>query len=236
MPLHKIVVARWLQQVMSTRYGDDIVDFVPNSVDRSQFFAADRGKQSTPTVGVLYSTTPSKGLDIALSALQIAREKFPDLHIVSFGSQQPNNQLALPKGAEFFFCPPQDQIRNLYSRCDLWITASRSEGFNLPAMEAMACRTPVVSTRTGWPEEAVKTGINGVLVDIEDQVGLAKGVQWVLSRNDKDWRRLSSNAYATVASSSWQASAEMFEKALQHACRRSTRGEIAGRSAGRSKV
>ena len=53
MPLHKIVVARWLQQVMSTRYGDEIVDVVPNSVDRTQFFAADRGKQSTPTVGVL---------------------------------------------------------------------------------------------------------------------------------------------------------------------------------------
>lgn len=229
MPLHKIVVARWLQQVMRARYSDEIVDIVPNSVDRSQFFAPDRGKQSTPTVGVLYTTVPFKGLDAALSALQIVREKFPDLHIIAFGSQQPSSTSALPKGTEFFFCPPQDQIRNLYSRCDVWITASRSEGFNLPAMEAMACRTPVVSTRTGWPEEAVKTGINGVLVDIDDQIELAKGAQWVLSRGDEDWRRLSSNAYATVASSSWQASAEMFEGALKKACRRSARGEIAGR-------
>ena len=116
-------------------------------------------------------------------------KQFPDLRILSFGSQQPNNKLALPKGAEFFFCPPQDQIRDLYSQCDVWITASRSEGFNLPAMEAMACRTPVVSTRTGWPEEAVKTGINGVLVDVDDQIGLAKGVQWVLSQSDEDWRK-----------------------------------------------
>jgi len=232
MPLHKIVVARWLQQVMRTRYGDEMVDFVPNSVDRSQFFSADRSKQSTPTVGVLYSAVPSKGLDTALSALQITREKFPDLRLLSFGSQQPNNKFALPKGTEFFFCPPQDQIRNLYSECDLWITASRSEGFNLPAMEAMACRTPVVSTRTGWPAEAVKTGINGVLVDVEDQVGIATGIEWVLSQNEKGWRRLSSNAYATVASSSWKESAEMFEKALKKACRRSARGEIAGRGAG----
>ena len=231
MPLHKIVVARWLQQVMRTRYSDEIVDVVPNSVDRSQFFSADRNKQSTPTVGVLYSTAPFKGLDVALSALQITRKKFPDLRILSFGSQQPNDKLALPKGTEFFFCPPQDQIRNLYSDCDLWITASRSEGFNLPAMEAMACRTPVVSTRTGWPEEAIKTGINGVLADVDDQIGLAKGAQWVLSQTDEDWRRLSSNAYATVESSSWQASAEMFEGALKKACRRSARGEIAGRCA-----
>jgi glycosyltransferase involved in cell wall biosynthesis len=159
------------------------------------------------------------------------REEFPDLRILSFGSQQPNNQLALPKGTEFVFCPPQAQIRNIYSQCDLWITASRSEGFNLPAIEAMACRTPVVSTRTGWPEEAVKTAINGVLVDVDDQIGLANGIQWVLSRSDEDWRILSSNAFATVASSSWEASAKMFERALKKACFRSARGEIAGKCA-----
>jgi glycosyltransferase involved in cell wall biosynthesis len=230
MPLHKIVVARWLQQVMSTQYGDDVVDLVPNSVDRLQFFAADRGKQSIPTVGVLYSTAPSKGLGVSFAALQVVRAKFPDLRTISFGSEQPSHQLALPKGAEFFFCSPQDQIRNLYSQCDVWLTASRSEGFNLPAMEAMACRTPVVSTRTGWPEEAIKTGINGVLVDVDDPIGLAKGIEWVLSRSDEDWSGLSSNAYATVASSSWQASAELFERTLEHACCRSARGEITGKS------
>lgn len=37
---------------------------------------------------------------------------------------------------------------------------------------------------------------------------------------------------AAVASSSWKESAEMFEKALKKACRRSARGEIAGRGAG----
>jgi hypothetical protein len=31
-------------------------------------------------------------------------------------------------------------------KCDAWMTCSRSEGFNLPALEAMACRTPVVLT------------------------------------------------------------------------------------------
>jgi glycosyltransferase involved in cell wall biosynthesis len=216
---------------MSTRYGDEVVTLVPNSVDRTQFFAPERGKQSTPTVGVLYSTTPSKGLDVSLSALQIVRDKLPDLHTVSFGSYQLNSNFALPKGAEFFLRPPQDKIRDLYAQCDVWITASRSEGFNLPAMEAMACRTPVVSTRTGWPEEAVKTSVNGVLVDIDDRVGFVDAIQWVLSRSDEDWRRLSANAYATVAPCSWRTSAKMFEEALKNACRRSARGEIAGKCA-----
>jgi glycosyltransferase involved in cell wall biosynthesis len=226
LPMHKIVVARWLREVMHTHYGDPVVDVVPNSVDRFQFFADERGKQTIPTVGFLYSTVPSKGMDLAFLALELVRSQLPDLRIICFGSEQP---CTLPKGVEFFFSPPQDKIKDLYAKCDVWLTASRSEGFNLPAMEAMACRTPVVSTRTGWPEEAVKTRLNGVLVDVDDYAGLAEGLFWVLSQSDKNWRAISSNAYLTVASSSWEQSAEQFERALKHACRRSTRGEIAGR-------
>jgi glycosyltransferase involved in cell wall biosynthesis len=230
LPLHKIVIARWLKHVMSAQYADNVVDVVPNSVDRAQFFAAVRGKQLLPTVGFLYSTVPFKGLDASLAALRIVRERIPNLRVISFGSEPPRPDLALPTGAEFFFCPPQDEIRNLYSRCDVWLTGSRSEGFNLPALEAMACRTPVVSTRTGWPQEVLKSGRNGVLVNVDDRIGLAQGLQWVLSRSDQDWRNLSANAYAIAASGSWEASAQMFEKALEHACRRSARGEIAGKA------
>jgi glycosyltransferase involved in cell wall biosynthesis len=205
---------------MSTQYGDEAVDIVSNSVDKAQFFAPDRGKQSTPTIGVLFATSSVKGLDVSLSALRMVREHFPGLRVISFGTERPSGQwAALLKDIDFFLCPPQDQIRDLYSLCDVWLTASRSEGFNLPAMEAMACRTPVVSTRTGWPAEAVKTGVNGILVDVDDQIGLARGVQWVLSRSDEEWRHLSSNAYATVASSSWEQSAKLFEEALKRGCK-----------------
>jgi glycosyltransferase involved in cell wall biosynthesis len=226
LPFHKIVIAQWLKEVMSEQYGDRTVDVVPNSVDRTQFFAPVRGKQLAPSVGFMYSDVHFKGVDSTLASLRIVRERIPDLRMISFGVQRPNSRLALPKGAEFFYLPPQDEIRNLYARCDAWITASRSEGFNLPALEAMACRTPVVSTRTGWPEEAVKSGWNGVLVDVDDVMGLAHGIEWVLTRSDEEWRNLSANAYATASIGSWEESARMFEKALEHACCRATRGEL----------
>ena len=217
MPLHKIVVARWLKEVLRSQYGDDIVDVVPNSVDQTQFFATIRGKQSAPTVGFLYSTVAFKGLDVTLAALQLVRRPIPDLRLIAFGSEQVSASMPLPEGAEFFYSPPQNEIRCLYARCDAWITASRSEGFNLTALEAMACRTPVVATRTGWPEEAVKTGRNGVLVDVDDVTALAKGVEWVLSCSDDEWRELSSHAHATASAGSWEESASMFEKALKRA-------------------
>jgi glycosyltransferase involved in cell wall biosynthesis len=227
-PMHKIVVARWLKDVMADRYGDATVDLIPNSVDHAQFFAAPRGKQAVPTAGFLYSRAAFKGVDVTLSALERVRQRMPELRLVAFGSQPPDGDAPLPDNVEFILRPAQHSIRDIYAACDVWVTASRSEGFNLPAMEAMACRSPVVATRTGWPEEAVATGHNGVLVDVDDVAGLAQGIEWVLTRNDREWRRLSENACATVAESSWQKSAEMFEAALEHACRRADLGEIGG--------
>ena len=230
-PMHKIVIARWLKDVMHAQYGDDVVELVPNSVDQTQFFSAVRGKQSVPTAGFLYSTVAFKGLDVSLAALRAVRKRIPDLRLICFGSERPSAALPLPEGAEFSFSPPQDQIRNLYSQCDVWITASRSEGFNLPAMEAMACRTPVVSTKTGWPEGVIETGKNGVLVDIDDVAGLARGVEWILSLAGDEWKTLSQRAYETACSGSWEESSRRFENALVHACRRSMHGEIAGKCA-----
>jgi glycosyltransferase involved in cell wall biosynthesis len=228
LPLHKVVVSRWLKETMRVEYGDDKVDVVPNSVDRTQFFADMRGKQSNPTVGLLFSSTPFKGLSVALAAVRKVRQRLPGLRVVSFGSERPRPGLDLPRYAEFHYCPPQDRIRNLYSRCDVWLSASRSEGFNLPAIEAMACRTPVVSTRTGWPEEAIVSGRNGLLVDVDDEDGLGRGLEWVLTRCDRAWKELSARAYETAVNGSWQESTELFERALMHACRRAANGEIAG--------
>lgn len=231
LPLHKVAIARWLKDTMQTEYGDRTVDLVPNSVDRAQFFASLRGKQERPTIGVLYSSVPFKGFDVALEAIRRVAARLPGLRIVSFGSEQPTPRLALPAGSDFHFRPSQETIREIYAACDVWLTASRSEGFNLPAMEAMACRTPVVSTRTGWPEEAIVSGQNGMLVEIDDRQALAEALEFVLTRDAKEWRRLSENAFLTASRGSWDESADLFEQALHHACRRAARGEIAGRCA-----
>ncbi|MCG2673207.1 glycosyltransferase family 4 protein [Bradyrhizobium sp. GCM10023182] len=225
LPLHKIVVAKWLKDIMINEYGDRNVDIVPNSVDHSQFFAPVRRKQRIPTAGFLYATTPFKGADLSIAALQIVAKRIASLRCISFGSEPISRSLPLPNGTEYVLNPAQDQIRNLYAECDVWVTASRTEGFNLPAMEAMACRTPVVSTRTGWPAESIKSGWNGALVEIEDLAGLADGVESVLSSAEEHWQRLSLNAHSTVASSSWKRSTDLFEQALERICRRASRNE-----------
>lgn len=220
LPLHKIVVAKWLADVMSKQYGDDNVDIVPNSVDHKQFYALIRNKQPVPTVGFLFSSTKLKGVDVILQVLDKLRLSIPNLRVISFGMQSPDDDALMVRNIEFYHSPEQISIRNLYAQCDAWITASRSEGFNLPAMEAMACRTPVVATRTGWPEEAVVNGKNGFLTEIDDVAALTSAVSQILLASNEEWMAMSQSAFETVQGCSWSNSVDLFESALHNAIKR----------------
>ena len=214
LPLRKIVIAEWLRRVMATRYDDSSSLLVPNAVDRSQFHAPARVKQSVPTIGTLFNEADFKAFDITLQVLAEVRRRIGEVRVLSFGTLKPNKYAGQLDGIDLVVNPPQDTIRSTYAQCDLWLSCSRSEGFNLTAMEAMACRTPVVSTRTGWPEEAIHGGVNGALADVDDVAGLADGVVSILQLPPDEWVKLSEGAYLTVESSDWEASARLFEQAL----------------------
>jgi len=217
LPLRKIVISRWLKELLEIVYEQENIALVPNSVDRSLFLSEQRGKQKYPTVGLLYSTVSFKGVDVAIAALCLVKSRIPSLRVVAFGSEPISKRLPLPDWAEFQFRPPQDQLRSIYSECDVWICASRSEGFHLPPLEAMACRCPVVSTRVGGPMDVVIEGVNGYLVDINDVRTLADRVVQVLQLPEMDWQEMSDAALATATRYTWEDATVLFEKALKDA-------------------
>jgi glycosyltransferase involved in cell wall biosynthesis len=214
LPLHKIVVAEWLVHLARDRFGDFNVHYVPNSVDTEQFYAPARGKQGTPTVGMLYSTLHLKGIDVSLAALEQVKRQIGNLRVVAFGAERVSTQLPLPDWAEFHYRPPQDQLPRLYGQCDVWLCGSRQEGFHLPPLEAMACRCPVVSTRIGGPADFVEDGINGFLVDVEDSTRLAERLVEALTLSDATWRQISKAALATATRYTWDDATELLEVAL----------------------
>lgn len=218
MPYHKIVVSKWLKDLMTEYYKSEMVDLVPNAVDHSQFFAPPRGRQATPTVGFIFSETSLKGFDITLEALEMLKRRYPDLKGISFGSKQPTGRFKIPRWIDLSIAPSQESLRELYSKCDVWLSSSRSEGFNLIALEAMACRTPLVSTRTGWPLEAIVNGDNGFLVN-SNAIDCFVNVSKVLDLSVEAWREMSASAFETVRSMTWEASCVNFEKSLIYACK-----------------
>ena len=146
--LEKIVVSQWLADIIRPCAHGQSITCVSNSVDQEQFFAPPRDKQPVPTFGFMHSEAHYKGCDVTLAAIEEARRTLPAMRLLSFGANRPKRLLP-PLGCHFYLLPPQDKIRDIYSACDAWLFSSRKEGFGLPILEAMACRTPVIATPAG---------------------------------------------------------------------------------------
>ncbi|MEX0299173.1 MAG: glycosyltransferase family 4 protein [Kordiimonas sp.] len=214
LPLNKIVVSSWLEKLMKERYAAQNVTVVPNSVDTSLFHAPYRQKQPHPTIGLMYANDPLKGLDVSLTAINLIKKKHPDLQVVSFGAHPTQRAMPLPSGATYIINPPQDQIRQIYANCDVFIAGSYAEGFGLPILEALACRSPVVATRTGCTTDVIEEGQNGFIVDVGDAAGMADKACKILSLTNEAWMRMSTTARKSATSYSWEDAAVLFEKAL----------------------
>lgn len=225
LPMHKIVVAQWLVDLARTEYGDRNVSYVPYGVDIEQFYAPPRGKQSIPSVGMMYSQAYWKGCDISFKAFSLAAQKIPNLRLVAFGSESPSKELPLPPGTEYALCPAQNTLKDFYAKCDIWLFGSRSEGFGMPILEAMACRTPVIGTPTGAAPELLTSGA-GMLVKLEDPSDMARAIEQICKLSDAEWRAMSDAAYARATAYTWDDATDLFEAALQTAIDRYKRGDF----------
>jgi len=69
---------------------------------------------------------------------------------------------------------PDEELPALYNAADVLVTPSFYEGFGLPALEAMACGTPVIVSDVSSLPEVV--GEAGVRIDPRDEAGLAEAI------------------------------------------------------------
>ncbi len=202
LPMIKLAVSGYIRDEIAQNHGVNDVAVLPNSVDLDQFNTPPRSKNGALTVGFLYTPNPRKRAALAVEAVCAARAQIPGLRVLAFGSKPPKETTDIPDWIDYHVSPPQAEIPKLYASCDLWLFSSEAEGFGLPLLEAMACRTPVLATRAGAAPDLID-GQNGVLVD-----GTAESFAAEITRFDQmsaqAWRALSDAAWQTAHGYSWK--------------------------------
>lgn len=160
--MKKIVISGWLKDLVHELSGDTAWQ-VPNPVDHAEFFLTSAPAQRARTVSMLYSPHAWKGAAEGVAALELAKASFPDLQAVLFGTAARPD--FLPAWIAYVQDPARQVLREtIYNASSIYLCPSWSEGWGLPALEAMACGCAVVTADNGGTRDFVIDGQNGIVV------------------------------------------------------------------------
>jgi glycosyltransferase involved in cell wall biosynthesis len=189
-------VARELRQrsvfapgkIVVVRNGIDVERFarVRADFDPREFCHRMKIPDDRVLVGTVGEITKLKGHEDFVRAAALIAARVPDAHFIVAGDDQSRtleNEKSLKKLIEEHGLTARvqrfgwlDNLAELYSALDIFVSASHSESFGLAIVEAMASSGAVVATATDGAREVIEDGISGKIVPIADPEALASAV------------------------------------------------------------
>ena len=185
---------------------------VGNGVDTERFrpeerhaararYGLDDSARVLVSVGALVER---KGFHRVLAVLPELVQEQPNLHFLIVGGGSPEGNLeqalreqvaALGLQQQVHFLGPiaPDELRWPLSAADVFVLATRNEGWANVFLEAMACGLPVVTTAVGGNAEVVCLPELGDVVPFDDGAALRQALSRALAR---DWDRRAIRAHA----------------------------------------
>lgn len=180
-------------------------EVVGNGVDTSRFQPVDQAAARqkyglADDARVLISVgglVERKGMHRVIEILPALLERHPGLHYLIVGSGGPEGdmraeleaqvaRLGLEARVHFLGALPPDELKWPLSASDVFVLATRNEGWANVFLEAMACGLPVVATDVGGNAEVVCRPELGRIVPFGDGVALTAALGEGLAR---EWDR-----------------------------------------------
>lgn len=190
----------------------DKTEVVGNGIDTERFQpvarAAARARFGLPdNAKVLISVgglVERKGMHRVIDVLPALLKHYPDLHYLIVGGASPEGdnrteltaqvaRLGLADRVHFLGALPPDELKWPLSASNVFVLATRNEGWANVFLEAMACGLPVISTDVGGNAEVVCRDELGSIVPFGDSVALQQALDAALN---KEWDRCAILDYA----------------------------------------
>ncbi len=167
---------------------------------------------------VLGRHDPHKNIARVLKALSLLRDRDIGLRIVGPHDNRYTpklmklaQEIGISHRCSWISWVSDEEKLKLLNTCQALVVASLWEGFGLPALEAMACHTPVLASTAGSLPEVV--GNAAFLVDPKNAKSIADGMNQILV--DRSFRKtFANNCEERLNLYTWERSARMIESVL----------------------
>lgn len=172
------------------------IKVIPNFIDLTRFVSKNREhfkKAIAPgNERILVHTSNFRKVkntqDVVRIFHQVSQTIPSKLLMVGDGPERSNaeelsRQLGISNSVRFL--GKQDAVEEILSVSDLFLMPSSSESFGLAALEAMACRVPIISTNIGGLPELNEQGITGFLSNVGDIEEMSKNAIHILEDCDR---------------------------------------------------
>lgn len=216
-----LAVSGAVKEILDTRFGVE-GEVMPNAIDPKVFNEGCGGSAPAPprrqrsVLCVGWDGNEFKGMDEAREVEAALRTSHPDVEVICVTPRRP-----LRPFGRVVQAPGQEELAAIYRSADVYMCTSRYESFPLPPLEAMACGTPVVSTRNPGALEYLRDGENAVLVPLRDSTAMHQAVVAVLDDPQLS-ARLRAKGRITADGYDWKAISSGMGSALRNASTRTT--------------
>ena len=203
LPLHYIVISGYLYDVVS-KYNHDKIYYVANGIDLSVYKVIEPVADRDPYSLIMrYTTQKEKACYIALEAYAKLKEKYPQLKVLLFGSEERTSNI--PEWIEYIY--GQSDITPLYNRSSIFVSSSIDEGMPLPPMEAMACGCACVCTDIPPHMSYMVDNENCLLVPTLSPDAIVEKVSFLIE-NQAERLRLAKGGIDSMKNYDWEKSVD----------------------------
>jgi glycosyltransferase involved in cell wall biosynthesis len=188
---------------------------IPNSVRQFGPRCKRRRENDVLQVVCVARLHRQKGVDVLLRALALVPDVNVRCDIVGEGEQWAQlEDLVQELGlSSVEFRGFREDIETWLKSADLFVLPSRWEPFGIAVVEAMACGLPVIATRVDGPQDVIRHGANGLLVEAGNPEELATAIR-VLAFDPELRNRLGTAAAEDARSYAPRAIAEHYQSWL----------------------
>lgn len=209
LPLHKVVISRWLLAEAARLGVDDAVTYIPNGMDLDAFsIDVPPSERDAARVTMLAHTAKWKGTRDGLAALELAKRRVPHLTAALFSTTYSAKDL--PSWIEFRGRVDTQALRSLYNESALFLHPSLAEGWPLPPAEAMACGCALVAADNPGVLDYATHEVTALIAPRHQPAELANAIVRLI--HDRPLRlRLACAGAKAVSSFTWEQATDRLE-------------------------